>query len=195
MEITTQTIQKLRHETGAGIMDAKKALQESGGDYAKAIGWLKKRGQKIALSKQSRKTKEGVIGYYIHANAKVAALVALVCESDFVAKTDDFKELAHDLAMQVAATDPQYISPENVPADIIEGEKEIYRAQLKSEGKPEKIWEKVITGKLDKFFSENCLLKQVFIKDDGKTIEQLIQARVLKLGENIQVRAIKRMAL
>ncbi len=195
MEITTQDIQKLRSETGAGVMDAKKALQESGGDYDKAINWLKKRGQKIALSKQSRKTNEGVIGCYIHANAKVAALVALTCESDFVAKTEDFKTLAHDLAMQVAATDPQYISPENVPTDIIEHEKEIYRVQLKNEGKPEKIWEKIITGKIQKFFSENCLLKQVFIKDDDKTVEQLIQAQVLKFGENIQIREIKRMSL
>jgi elongation factor Ts len=195
MAIDTQSIQALREETGAGLMDAKRALQEAGGDHAKAIEVLRKHGQKIAAKKQGRQTNEGLIGTYVHANHKVVSLVALACETDFVAKTEDFIELAHELAMQVAATDPQYIIPADVPAAMVAKEKEIYREQLKSEGKPEKMWDKISEGKLEKFFSEVCLLKQTFIKDDKKTVELLIQEKILKLGENIQIKEIKRMAL
>lgn len=195
MPIDTKTIQELREQTGAGLMDTKRALQEAGGDYNKAIEVLRKHGQKVAAKKQDRTTKEGIIGTYVHANHKVVALVALACESDFVGKTEDFQELAHDLAMQVAATDPKYITPADVPADLIAKEKEIYREQLKAEGKPEKMWDKIAEGKLEKFFSEVCLIKQSFIKEDKKTIEELIQEKILKLGENIQIREIKRMSL
>jgi len=195
MKIDTATIQQFREMTGAGIMDAKKALEESGGDVGKAIEYLKKQGQKVAAKKQERETKEGFIGSYVHTNGKVATLVALACESDFVANTDDFHQLAHDLAMQVAATDPQYVSPNEIPEDVIAKEREIFEEQLKKENRPEKIWEKIITGKLKKFYEESCLLKQPFIKEDKKTIEQLVNEKVLKLGENIQIKEIKRVVL
>lgn len=195
MTIPVGDIQRLREATGAGVMDAKKALQASGGDYARAIDFLKKQGQKVAARKVERQTKEGTIGAYLHANGKVAALVVLACESDFVAKTDDFKTLAHELAMQVAATSPLYSAPSDVPEAVINEEKEAYREQLKKEKKPEKIQEKIIAGKLDKYFSEVCLLRQPYIKEEKKTVEQLIQENVLKLGENIQVREFKRVTL
>jgi len=195
MTIDKILVKKLRDTTGIGIMDAKKALQETSGDIDKAVELLKKQGQKVAAKKQSRDTQEGIIGSYIHSNSRVASFVALACESDFVAKTDDFKELAHDIAMQVAAVDPQYISPEDVPAEEIEKEKEIIKEQLKKEKKPEKVLDNIIKGKIEKYCSEVCLLKQPFIKDDKQTIEQLIQDKVLKLGENIQVKEFKRVAL
>lgn len=195
MTITTADIKKLRAATGAGIMDTKKALVEAAGDTKKAMGILRKQGQAMAAKKQVRETREGTIGYYIHSNGKVAAFVALACESDFVANTDDFKELAHDLAMQVAATDPAYIAPEDVPAKELAEKKEVFRAMLKKEKKPAKIWDKIIDGKISKYYSEVCFMKQVFVKDDKQTIEQLIHERILKLGENIQVKEIKKISL
>lgn len=195
MAIDIKAVQKLREETGAGVMDAKKALVETKGDYKKAIEFLRKQGQKVAVKKQDRTTGEGTIGYYVHANGRVAALVAIACESDFVAKTKDFQNLTHDLAMQVAAADPLYISPEEVPADTIAKEKKIFKEQLKKENKPAKVWDKIVAGKMDKYFSEICLLKQPFIKEEQKTIEQLIQERVMKLGENIQIKEFKRIVL
>ena len=151
MKIDTKTIQKLRAKTGVGIMNAKRALQESSGDYDKAVEFLKKQGQKVAAKKQERQTKEGIIGYYIHANGKIAALVAVACESDFVAKTDDFKELAHDLAMQVAAVNPEWIKPEDIPLEIIKKEKELIQENL-PQNKPQQVQDKIIQGKLNKFF-------------------------------------------
>ncbi len=195
MPISTQDIQKLREETGAGIMDAKKALEKADGDFNKAVEYMKQQGQKIAAKKQDRQTKQGTVGSYVHANGRVAALVGVACESDFVANTETFQELAHDLAMHVAATDPQYVKPEDVPAEIIENEKNIFRVQLQTSGKPEKLWEGIIQGKLNKFFSETCLIKQPYIKEDKKTVEQLIQESILKLGENIQIKGFKRIAL
>jgi len=195
MKIDTKLIQQLREETGAGIMDAKKALEETNGDIDQATDLMKKKGQKVAAKKQDRATKEGVIGSYMHTNNKVAAMVALACESDFVANTDDFKELAHDLAMQVAANNPTYILPDEVPEEIVNKEKEIFQEQLKTENKPEKIWDNIIKGKLEKYYSEVCFIKQVYIKDDKVTIEQLIQDKILKLGENIQIKEIKKISL
>ena len=195
MTIDTATIQKLREYTGVGLMDAKAALEKNDGDYDKAIDYLKKQGQKVAAKKQDRTTAEGVVGSYVHANGKVASLAAVSCETDFVAKTDDFQDLAHDIAMQVAATDPQYVAPADVPAASIEKEKEIYQEQLRQEGKPEAIWEKIITGKLEKYYAEVCLVKQPFIKNDDMTIEQLIQEYVVKLGENIRITEFHRIAL
>jgi elongation factor Ts len=195
MTITTQDIQKLREATGAGIMDAKRALEQAGGDMSKALEVLRKQGQKIAVKKQDRQTNQGTVGAYVHANGRVAALVAVACESDFVEKTETFQELAHDLAMQVAAVDPLYIKPEDVPAEIVEKEKEEFAAQLKASGKPEKLWDGIIQGKMNKFYSGSCLTKQPFIKEDKKTVEQLIQEHILKLGENIQIKGFKRIAL
>ncbi|XOU95019.1 MAG: elongation factor Ts [Candidatus Kerfeldbacteria bacterium] len=195
MKIDTKLIQQLREETGAGIMAAKKALEETQGDIEKAIDLMKKQGQKVASKKQDRVTKEGVVGAYMHSNNKIAAMVALACESDFVANTDEFKELAHDLAMQVVATNPKYITPDEIPAKVIAKEKEVFQELLKAEKKPEKIWDNIITGKLEKYYSEVCFIKQVYLKDDKVTIEQLIQKKILKLGENIQVKEFKVISL
>ncbi|MCH7492206.1 elongation factor Ts [Patescibacteria group bacterium] len=194
-KVDTKMIQQLREETGAGIMDAKQALEESQGDLAKAILIMKKKGQKIAAQKKSRTANEGVIGYYVHANNKIGAQVALACETDFVAKTDDFKDLAHDIAMHITAADPQYLSAEDVPRDIVAKEEEIYLAQVKQEKKPDKIWDQIVKGKLKKFYSETCLLSQPFVKDDSKSIQELIQENVLKLGENIRINSFKRLSL
>jgi elongation factor Ts len=170
-------------------------VQEAGGNFDKAVELMRKHGQKVAAKKQDRQTNEGAIGTYIHANHKVVAIVALACESDFVGKHEEFRELAHDIAMQIAATDPQYVVPTDIPAEVIAKEKEIYQEQLKSEKKPAKIWDNILKGKLEKFYSEVCLVRQPFIKDDAKTIEQLIQEKILKFGENIQIKEFKRMAL
>ncbi len=195
MGIDTATIQQLRSMTGAGIMDAKNALQEAQGDMDAAIEILKKKGQKIAAKKQDREANEGVVGVYVHANNKVAAMVALACETDFVAKTEDFQALAHDLAMHVTAAEPRYLKPEDVPIEDVEKEKEVYREQLKSEGKPEKMWDTIIEGKIKKFYSEVCLMEQAFIKDEDVTITELVTTAIAKLGENIQVKSFTRMAL
>ncbi len=195
MGIDTATIQQLRSMTGAGIMDAKNALQEAQGDMDAAIEILKKKGQKIAAKKQDREANEGVVGVYVHANNKVAAMVALACETDFVAKTEDFQTLAHDLAMHVTAAEPRYLKPEDVPIEDVEKEKEVYREQLKSEGKPEKMWDTIIEGKMKKFYSEVCLMEQAFIKDEEVTITELVTTAIAKLGENIQVKSFTRMAL
>ncbi|MFA5134492.1 MAG: translation elongation factor Ts [Patescibacteria group bacterium] len=195
MAIEISLIRQLRERTGVGMMDAKRALEETGGDSEKAVEYLKKQGQKVAAKKQNRETREGIIGAYVHANGKVAAVIAIACESDFVAKTEEMKELAHDIAMQIAATDPAYLTPADVPVEILDKEKEIFKAQLEREGKPEHIREKIIEGKVQKFYSAVCLSKQPFIKDDQQTIEQLIHEKIMKLGENIQLREYKRIAL
>ena len=180
-------IKKLREQTGAGVVDIQQALAESSNNEAKALEWLRKKGQKIADKRQERSTAEGVIGSYVHANGKVAAMVAVACETDFVARNSDFQELVHELALQVAATAPLYLSPSDVPADIIESEKVIYREQLTQEKKPAEIIEKILEGKIQKFYEERCLLKQRYIKDDTKTIEQLVAEAIAKIGENIRV--------
>lgn len=195
MAIDTKIIKQLREQTGVGMMDAKRALEEVDGNYDGAVDYLKKQGQKVAAKKQDRATREGIIGSYVHANGKVAAIVALACESDFVAKTDDMKTLAHDIAMHIAAADPLYLTPEDVPAEAVEKEKEIFLAQLEKEGKPKKMFDKIIKGKIQKYYSEVCLSKQPFIKEDKQTIEQLIHENVMKLGENIQLKEYKRILL
>lgn len=195
MAISTQDIQALRQQTGVGMMEAKKALTASDGDMAKAIEHLRKSGLKMAAQKSERAVKEGVVGTYLHANGKVAAMVAVACETDFVARTDNFKELAHDIALHVAAANPKYLDASAIPSDVIEREKDIYREQLKAEGKPEKMWDKIMEGKLQKFYGEVCLLNQPFVKDDQQTIAQLVQAAVTSLGENIQIVSFSRLAI
>lgn len=182
-----ELIKKIRELTGAGMIDVQNALAESNDDEKKAIEILRKKGQKIASKRGGRTTSEGVIDSYVHANGKVAALVAVSCETDFVARNEDFRAFAHEVALQIAATAPQYLSPDEIPIDVIEKEKEIFRAQLKQEGKPENKWEKIIEGKLAKFYSEVCLLKQQYIKDDSKTIEGLLTEQIGKIGENIKI--------
>jgi len=183
-----QTITKLRELTGAGMMDCKKALTEAKGDMDKAIEVLRKTGAaKAAKKMDEREVKEGIVYSYIHSNQKAGAMIELLCETDFVARTDDYKALAHDLAMQIVAMKPDYLLPENVPAEIIEKEKDIYREQLKKEGKPAEMIEKILEGKINKFYEDVCLMKQAFVKDDKIKIEDLITQVVAKTGEKIQI--------
>ncbi len=187
MKITAQMVKKLRDMTGAGMMDCKKALQEADGDFDKAIEILRKRGAAKAAKKAGRATGEGIITSYVHFNGRIGVLLELNCETDFVARTDEFKELAYNLAKQVAAMSPRWVSREDVPQEVIEKEKEIYREQLKNSGKPENVIEKIIEGKLEKFFQENCLLEQDYIFDDKKKVNDIITEAIGKIGENIRV--------
>lgn len=191
-EVTIEKIKELREKTGAGINDCKKALEETKGDMEKAFDYLREKGIASAAKKSLRTAREGVIFSYIHSNEKLGVLLEINCETDFVARTEDFKELAKDVAMQIAAMNPLYIKREDVPNEVIEKEKEIYRVQLKDSKKPENVIEKIVNGKLEKYFSEVCLLEQPFIKDDKKTIDSLIKEKIAKLGENIVVRRFVR---
>lgn len=195
MSIDTQSIIKIRELTGAGMVDVKIALEEAGGDISKAVEILRKKGAIKAAKKSERQTKEGLVHAYIHANGKVGALVEVQCETDFVARTAAFQNLVHDLAMQVAATNPFYLSPADIPEEELEKEKVIQREILKAEGKPEAMIEKILDGKMQKFYSEICLLNQLFIKDDKITVGQLIQQTIATIGENIQVRRFVRFVL
>jgi elongation factor Ts len=190
-----ELIQQLRTQTGAGIVEVKKALEEANQDYDKAIELLRKRGQKVAAKKQDRVTSEGIVEAYIHGNGRVGVLVKLNCETDFVARTDRFKKLAHEIAMHVAAFNPTFISSTNVPAEMIAKEKEVYKELLAKEGKPEAVIEKIMEGKLQKFSSDICLLDQAFALDDKKTVRDIITEAIAELGENIQVADFKRISL
>jgi elongation factor Ts len=187
MAISAKMVKELRERTGIGMMDCKNALVETDGDLEKAVEYLRKKGALKAAKREGRATSEGRIGSYVHMHGRIGVLVELKCESDFVAKTDEFAELVKDLCMHVAASAPQWISVEDVPEEVIAKEKEIYMDQAKDAGKPEKILEKIAEGKLKKFFSEVCLLEQGFVKDTDKTVSQLIKDKIAKLGENIQV--------
>lgn len=187
MEITASMVKKLRDQTGAGMMECKKALIETGGDFEKALIYLREHGIAKADLKRERETKEGIIASYIHAGNKIGVLLELNCETDFVARTDEFKQLAKDICMQIAASNPTYISRDDVPKEIIESEKEIYRKQAKQEGKPDSMLDKIAEGRLNKFFSEVCLLEQPFIKDPDRSIEDVIKLAISKFGENITI--------
>ncbi|MDD4994869.1 MAG: translation elongation factor Ts [Patescibacteria group bacterium] len=192
----TQEVVKLRTITGAGMLDCKKALDEAAGDIDEAVKILKKKGQiKAAKKSAERVTKEGIVHAYTHANGKVGAMIEILCETDFVARNEIFKELAHDIAMQVAATEPLYLKPENIPAEILEKQKEMYREELVAEGKPEAIMDKIMEGKLAKYYSEVCLMNQVFIKDEDKTIADLINDRIVTLGEKVEIRRFCRISI
>lgn len=186
-EISAQLVKQLREKTGAGMMECKKALTEAKGDLAEAEIILRKQGLASAAKKAARSTKQGVIGTYIHPGSQLGVMVEVNCESDFVARTPDFQGLVHDIAMQVAAADPRFIRKEEVTADVLDKEKEIYRARALAEGKPEKIVDKMVEGRLAKFYEEVCLLEQPFIKDNTVTVGQLIAAKIAKIGENITV--------
>ena len=192
-EITAQLVKELRDRTGAGMMECKSALKESGGDVAEAEVILRKRGIASATKKASRATRQGVIGSYIHPGAQLGVLVEVNCESDFVARTDDFQELVHDVAMQVAASNPLWVRREEVPDEVIEREKAIYREQAK--GKPDNVVEKMLDGKLNKFFQEVCLMEQPFVKDPDLSIERLRTNLVGVIGENVEVRRFVRFQL
>lgn len=180
-------IKKLRAETGIGISECKEALDSTQGDLEKAKEFLKKKGREIAANKSAREAHQGIIESYIHANGKVGVLIELRCESDFVAKSEQFQELARELAMQIAAMSPLYVRAEDIPEAVVEKEKEIYQEQMKGSNKPAEIAEKIIAGKLEKWYSEVVLLHQKWIKDDSKTVKDLINGLVSKLGENIEV--------
>ena len=192
MEISAQQVKSLRDKTGAGFMDCKQALVEAGGDEEKAIQILRKKGQAKAEKKATRIASEGLIYSYIHPPGKLGVILEINCETDFVAMNDEFKTLAHDLAMHIAATDPRFIKAEDVPEEYIAKEKEIYAEQAKREGKPEKIIDKIVDGKVKKHLQEVCLLDQVFVKDSEKTINDLIKEKIAKIGENIVVRRFAR---
>ena len=193
--ITAEMVKDLRACTGAGVLDCRKALEEAAGDVTKATDLLRKRGLASAAKKQSREANEGMIGHYIHAGARVAALVEVNCESDFVARTEDFQNLTHDLAMQVVAANPLYVRAEAVPADVLEAERAKYRAQMEGSGKPAEVIEKIVDGKLAKFFEETCLMSQPFIKDGNVTVSDMVTQTIAKTGENIVVRRFVRYAL
>ncbi len=186
-EITAQLVKQLRELTGAGMMECKSALVEANGDLAQAQVVLRKRGLATAAKKASRATRQGLIGSYIHPGAQLGVLVEVNCESDFVARTDEFRQLVHDIAMQIAAADPQYIRREDVPAEVLEKEREIQRARALAEGKPEKVVDKIVEGRLAKFYEEVCLYDQPFIKDNSLTVGQLIASKIAQVGENITV--------
>ncbi len=186
-EITAQLVKQLRERTGAGMMECKKALEEAGGDLAEAEVVLRKRGIAAASKKSARSTRQGVIGTYIHPGSQLGVMLEVNCESDFVARTDDFQQLVHDLAMQIAAANPSFIRKEDVTAEALEKEKEIQRARALGEGKPEKIVDKVVEGRMAKYYEEVCLLEQPFIKENTTTVADLIKQKIAKLGENITV--------
>jgi len=194
-EISAEQVKELRDKTGAGMMDCKQALTASGGNIEKAIDYLRKKGAATAEKRADRLTNQGLVEAYIHAGGRIGAMVEVNCETDFVAKTDDFKAVAKDLAMQIAAMNPRYISREDVPRETVEHELEIYRTQAKNEKKPEQIVEKVATGRLEKFYQEVCLLEQTFIKDSGRTIKDLILELTAKTGEKITIRRFRRFHL
>jgi elongation factor Ts len=186
-EITAALVKDLRERTGAGMMECKKALIEAKGDIGEAEVVLRKHGISSAGKKAGRATRQGLIGSYIHAGGQLGVMVEVNCESDFVARTDDFKTLVHDVAMHVAAADPRYLRREDVPAAVLEKEKEIARARALLEGKPEKVLDRIVEGRLAKFYEEVCLLEQPFVKEATLTIEQLVKTKIAKLGENISI--------
>lgn len=191
-DITAQMVKELREATGAGVLDCKLALQATDGDFQKAVEYLREKGMAAAAKRAGREAKEGQIGSYIHTGSKVGALVEVNCETDFVAFTAEFQELAHDLAMQVVAAKPTYLRKEDVPADVLDREKAIYRAQMHGSGKPDHVIERIVEGKLAKFYEDHCLLQQPFIKDSTITVGELVQQKNALLGENIVVRRFVR---
>jgi len=192
---SAQQVKQLRELTGAGWMDCKAALEANGGNVEQAVDWLRKKGMASAQRKAGRATSEGCVASYIHAGSKIGVMLELNCETDFVARTEEFRRLAHDLAMHVAAAEPRFIRREDVSADLVAREKGIYRAQVIAGGKPEKVADKIVEGKLEKFFEENCLYEQHFIKDDKHTIKELIDSVIAKIKENITVRRFVRFKL
>ena len=195
MSIDAKTVKELRDKTGAGMMDCKNALKDSDGNIEKAIDYLRKTGIAKAEKKGSRDTKEGIIYSYIHAGGRLGVLIEVNCETDFVAKTDGFVELSHNLAMQIAATNPIALERESIPESVISREKEIYADQAKSSGKPENIIEKMIDGRMNKFFQENCLMEQAYIKDSEKKVLDLLTESIATLGENITISRYTRFAV
>jgi elongation factor Ts len=195
MQITAQMVKELRERTGAGMMDCKWALGEAQGDMEKAIDLLRKKGLSAAAKKAGRVTAEGAVGSYIHAGGKIGVLVEVNCETDFVARTDQFQELVRDVAMHIAAADPRFVSREEVTPEVLERERAIFREQALASGKPPQVVERIVEGKLEKYYSEHVLLEQPFVKNPDVTVGQLITEKIAKIGENIQVRRFARYRL
>jgi elongation factor Ts len=195
MAITADMVKQLRAETGAGVLDCRNALEKTNGDFQKAVELLRQKGLAAAEKKAGREAREGIIGSYIHTGARVAALVELNCETDFVARTPDFQQLARDLAMQVVATAPLYVRPEDVPAEVVERVKQEALAEIAGSDKPAAVVERIVEGKLAKFYDEACLLRQNFIRDEALTVENLIKQAIARMGENIVVRRFVRYEL
>ena len=187
MEINAELVKKLRDQTGAGMMECKKALVEAKGNLEEAVTILRKQGLAQATKKAGRSTNEGMVGHYIHMNGKIGVLVEVNCESDFVARTDDFQSLTREIAMHIAAANPQYVRRDDVPADVLERERAIYRSQMEGQNKPEPVVQKIVEGKLNSFFEQVCLLDQPSIRDPKVTIAQVVQQAIARLGENIAI--------
>ncbi len=190
--ITTEMVKQLREKTGAGMMDCKRALEETGGDPEQAIEYLRKKGAATAAKRADKETNQGVVEAYIHAGGRIGSMVEVNCETDFVAKTPEFKQLAHDIAMQIAAMSPRYISRDQVSKGAVDKELEIYKAQAVNEGKPATIADKIAQGRLEKFYQEFVLMEQSFIKDSGKTIKDLVDEQTAKVGEKVSIRRFQR---
>lgn len=195
MEVPAKLVKELRERTGVGMMECKKALAETGGDIEKAIVLLRERGLAAAAKRAGRVAAEGMIAAYIHPGNRVGVLVEVNCETDFVAKTDDFKNFVHDVTLQIAASRPEYISREDVPPEVVDREREILRAQARGEGKPEKVVEKMVEGRLEKFFKEACLLEQPFVKNPDITVKDLLNEVIVRTGENVVIRRFIRYEL
>lgn len=192
VEISAAMVKDLREKTGAGMMDCKKALAEAKGDLEKAINYLRQKGLATASRRAGKIASEGRIGAYIHAGGKIGVIAEVNCETDFVAKTEDFQNFAKDIAMHIAASNPLYVRREQIPPEVLEREKEIYRAQAREAGKPEKVIEKIVDGKLEKYYSEVCLMEQPFIKDPNLTIQDLVNELISKVGEKVEIRRFSR---
>ena len=190
--VSAQQVKELRDRTGAGFTACREALVEGGGDVEQAINILRKKGQAAAAKKAQRATSEGLVSSYIHAGGKIGVLIEMNCESDFVARTDEFQRLCHDVAMHIAALDPRFLRRDEVTQETLDREREIYKEQAKATGKPEAVIEKIVSGKMEKFYEENCLYEQHFIKDEGLTVKELIDHTIAKIGENIAVRRFSR---
>jgi len=195
LEITTATVKELREATGAGVLDCRKALEATGGDFDAAVAYLREKGLAEAAKKVDRAAREGVIEAYVHHGSRVGVILELNCETDFVARTEEFRKLAHELALHIAFANPRYLSRDRVPQEVIEEERRIYRTQALEEGKPESVVDRIVQGKLEKFFQSVCLLEQAFVKDEDRTVEQILKEHTALLGENIVVRRFVRYEL
>ena len=195
MEITTEMIKELREATGVGILDCRKALTEANGDFDKAVDFLREKGMATAAKRADREASQGTVELYSHGGGRVGVMVEVNCETDFVARSEDFRNLAHEIALQIAAAAPRYVKEEEIPAEVLEHEADIARARAKEEGKPEAIWDKIVTGRLEKFKDEVVLLRQAYIRDEELTIQKLVLEAVGKTGENVVIRRFQRWEL
>jgi elongation factor Ts len=195
MEISAQQVKELRDATNAGVLDCRKALIQANGDFDKAVAFLREKGLAAAAKKAGREAKDGTLELYTHSGGRVGVMVEVNCETDFVARTEQFKKFAHDLALHIAAAAPRYMDVAEVPADVLDSEKTIARNRAKEEGKPEKIWDKIAEGRVEKFYQDTCLMKQPFVKDESKTITDLLKETIAAIGENIIIRRFTRWEL